>query len=82
MRSIIQESSSITKAIEQGWEKAGKPKEFTIKVYEEEEKNFLGITTRSAKIGIFFEERIIKPPQRQRRYIRRPQQRRPIPKKQ
>jgi hypothetical protein len=28
MKSVIQEGSSVAKAIEQGWEKAGKPKEF------------------------------------------------------
>ena len=75
MKSIIQEASTINKAIEQAWIRADKPKEFSIKVYEEEEKNFLGITTRSAKIGIFFEEKVI---QRPKRFIRRPQQRRPI----
>jgi predicted RNA-binding protein Jag len=57
MRSIIQEASSITKAIEQGWIKAGKPKEFTVKIFEEPKKGFLGITLQSAKIGIFFDEK-------------------------
>src|SRR3990172_3051120 len=54
MNSIMQEASSITKAIELGWIKAGQPKEFTVKIYEEPEKNFFGITTKSAKIAIFF----------------------------
>ena len=56
MKSIMEEASSIAKAIEKGWTKAGKPKEFTIKVFEEPQKNFFGITTRSAKVGIFFTE--------------------------
>lgn len=54
MKSIMEEASSIIKAIEKGWARAGNPKEFTVKVFEEPEKNFFGITTRSAKIGIFF----------------------------
>lgn len=56
MKSIMQEASSIAKAIEQGWIKAGKPVEFTVKVYEEAQKNFLGFTTKSAKIAILFNE--------------------------
>ena len=56
MKSLMEEASSVSKAIEKGWANAGKPKEFSIKVYEEPEKNFFGITTKSAKIGIFFDE--------------------------
>jgi len=56
MRSIIQEASSIAKAIEQGWQKAGQPQNFSIKVLELEEKNFLGMIKKPAKIAFFFEE--------------------------
>ena len=56
MKSLIEESSSIAKAIEKGWERAGKPQSFEIKVFELPEKNFLGITTKYAKIGIFFSD--------------------------
>lgn len=56
MKSLMEEASSISKAIEKGWTNAGKPKEFTIKVYEEPQKNFIGMTVRPAKIGIFFTE--------------------------
>lgn len=56
MKSVIQESSSLSKAIEQGWIKAGKPREFTIKIFQEAKKNFFGFTTIPAKIGIFFRE--------------------------
>ncbi len=56
MKSIIEEASSIAKAIENGWIKAGKPKEFSIKIFEEPQKNFLGITKRSAKVGIFYND--------------------------
>lgn len=57
MKSIIEEASSIIKAIEKGWEKAGKPETFSVKIYEYPQKNFIGLTTRSAKIGIFFDEK-------------------------
>jgi hypothetical protein len=56
MKSIMQEASSIAKAIEQGWIKAGKPQEFSVKVFEEAQKNFLGFTTKSAKIALLFND--------------------------
>lgn len=56
MKSIIEEASSISKAIENGWIKAGKPKDFSVKIFEEPVKGFFGITIKSAKIGIFFQE--------------------------
>ncbi len=52
----MEEASSIMKAIEKGWINAGQPKEFTIKVFEDSQKNFIGMTTKPAKIGIFFTE--------------------------
>lgn len=61
MKSILQEASSIAKAIEQGWVKAGKPQEFSIKILEEPQHNFIGITTRSAKVALFFNEKPVKP---------------------
>lgn len=59
MKSLIEEASSIAKAVEKGWERAGKPHSFTVKVFETPEKNFIGITTKYAKIGIFFDEKQI-----------------------
>jgi len=56
MKSVIEEGSSISKAIQNGWLKAGKPKEFTVKIFQEPKKNFLGFTTVVAKVGIFFNE--------------------------
>ena len=56
MKSIMEEASSIFKAIEKGWNSAGQPKEFTVKIFEEPQKNFIGMTVRPAKIGIFFTE--------------------------
>lgn len=56
MKSIIHEASSLAKAIEQGWIKAGKPQEFSVKVFEVEKTNFFGFVTQKAKVGIFFKE--------------------------
>ncbi len=63
MKSIMEEASSIAKAIEKGWQRAGKPQEFTVKVFEEPQKNFIGLTTKPAKIGLFFEPSSIKTPE-------------------
>ena len=35
MKSVIQEGPLVARAIEQGWVKAGKPKEFSVKIYQE-----------------------------------------------
>jgi len=56
MKSIVQEASTIAKAIEQGWKLAGEPREFSIKVLEAPTHNFFGFTTRSAKVAIVFQE--------------------------
>jgi hypothetical protein len=56
MKSIIHEASSIAKAVEQGWIKAGKPQEFSVKVFEDAERNFFGFTTKKAKVAIFFKD--------------------------
>jgi len=56
MKSIIEEASSLAKAFNQAWERAGKPEECTIKILAEPEKNFIGMTTKSAKIALFFNE--------------------------
>ncbi|HSC25589.1 MAG TPA: hypothetical protein VLB80_05250 [Candidatus Babeliales bacterium] len=57
MKSIIEQASSIIKAIEKAWDQAGSPKEFSIKIFEKEERNFFGMTTKPAKIGIFFTDK-------------------------
>jgi hypothetical protein len=54
MKSIVEEASSIAKAVEKGWVRAGKPQEFSVKIFEEPEKNFFGLTTKPAKIAIVF----------------------------
>jgi len=57
MRSILQEAPSIPKAIEKAWNEAGNPEEFTIKVLDAGEKNFLGFSRRPAIVSIVFEQR-------------------------
>lgn len=52
----MEEASSIIKAIEKGWEKAGHPKEFSVKIFEEPQKNFIGMTVKPAKIAIIFDQ--------------------------
>ncbi len=56
MKSLVEEASSIFKALEKAWERAGKPESFSVKVFELPEKNFFGFTKKNAKVGIFFEE--------------------------
>lgn len=61
MKSVMQEASSIAKAIEQAWIKAGQPTEFSIKILEEPQKNFIGFTMRSAKVALFFDTPVSAP---------------------
>jgi len=60
MKSIVEEASSIVKAVEKAWLRAGKPASFQVKIFEEPQKNFFGLTVRSAKIGLFFDEKVEK----------------------
>ncbi len=58
MKSIVEEASSIVKAVEKAWYSAGKPKEFSVKILEEPQKNFIGLTVKSAKIAILFNDAV------------------------
>lgn len=61
MKSIMEEASSISKAIEQAWHRAGQPQEFTIKVLELPKTSFFGLkTSKSAKVAFFFNESTVK----------------------
>lgn len=57
MNSIVQEASSVAKAVEAAWVKAGKPQKFSVRIFEEAEKNFFGITSKPAKIALLFEKK-------------------------
>lgn len=54
MKSMLHEASSIIKAIEKAWTESGKPSEFTIKILEEGQKGFLGLTKLPAIVSITF----------------------------
>lgn len=64
MKSIMEEASTIFKAIEKAWLRAEKPQSFSVKVLEEPTKNFFGMTTKSAKIALFFGENMQAQPSR------------------
>jgi predicted RNA-binding protein Jag len=54
MKSLIEAAASVLKAIEKGWQRAGCPQEFTVKILEEGETNFLGMVRKPAKVALFF----------------------------
>lgn len=57
MKSIMEEASSISKAIETAWNRAGQPAEFTVKILELPQTSFFGLkTSKSAKIAFLFNE--------------------------
>ncbi|MCK5632171.1 hypothetical protein KAH94_00310 [bacterium] len=60
MNSIVQEASSIAKAVEQAWKKAEEPHKFSVRIFQNAEKNFLGMTSQPAKIALLFEPKDIK----------------------
>ena len=61
MKSIMEEASTITKAIENAWNRAGQPQEFTVKILELPKTSFFGLkTAKSAKIALLFNEMIVK----------------------
>ncbi len=57
MKSVIQEGSSVAKAVAKAWESAGKPEEFSIKIYETEKTNFFGLLRRAAVVSIFYNQK-------------------------
>ena len=57
MKSIMEEASTISRAIDQAWNRAGRPSEFNIKILETPERNIFGLTIKSAKIAFFFDEK-------------------------
>jgi predicted RNA-binding protein Jag len=61
MKSIMEEASTISKAIENAWNRAGQPQEFTIKILELPKTSFFGLkTSKSAKIALIFNETTVK----------------------
>jgi predicted RNA-binding protein Jag len=60
MKSIVQEASSVAKAVEKAVEKLGNPRDFSIKILEYPEKNFFGLTTKPAKVAVYCDEKVRK----------------------
>lgn len=61
MKSIMEEASTITKAIENAWNRAGQPQEFSVKILELPQTSFFGLkTAKSAKIALLFNEATVK----------------------
>lgn len=54
MKSVVVEASTVAKAIESAWLKAGKPEEYFIRVLQEHASGFLGFGAVKAKIVLFF----------------------------
>ena len=54
MKSVVVEASTVAKAIESAWLKAGKPEEYFIRVLQEHTSGFLGFGAVKAKIVLFF----------------------------
>lgn len=79
MKSIMEEASTIFKAIEKAWILAEKPQSFSVKVLEEPEKNFFGMTTKSAKIALLFEESTNAGHHKQKNVVQAPQAKRTQP---
>ena len=49
MKSVVVEASTVAKAIESAWLKAGKPEEYFIRVLQEHTSGFLGFGAVKAK---------------------------------
>jgi hypothetical protein len=56
MKSIVEEASSVSKAVEQAWKRAGQPTDFSIRIHELAEKNMFGFTSKPAKISFVYQE--------------------------
>lgn len=71
MKSIMEEASTITKAIENAWNRAGQPQEFTVKILELPKTSFFGLkTSKSAKIALIFNELTVKIKEQPQKQVR------------
>lgn len=55
MKSILQEDSSVIKAIAKAWNQSGKPSTFTINILNVEEKGLFGFLKRPAIVSIVYD---------------------------
>jgi hypothetical protein len=71
MKSIMEEASTISKAIENAWNRAGQPQEFTVKILELPKTSFFGLkTSKSAKIALIFNEITVKTKEQPQKQVR------------
>ncbi len=78
MKSILQEASTVAKAVEKAWIKAGRPLDFSVKIFNVERKGFLGFARRPAVVSLSFESvRQLEQPQRTERPYREKRAERP-----
>lgn len=54
MKSVVVQGSTVAKAIEAAWMKAGKPEEYFIRVLQEHTSGFFGFGGQKAKVVLFF----------------------------
>ncbi len=67
----MEEASTITKAIENAWNRAGQPQEFTVKILELPKTSFFGLkTSKSAKIALVFNEMTVKAKEQPQKQVR------------
>lgn len=79
MKSIMEEASSIAKAIETAWNRAGQPTEFSVKVLELPQTSFFGLkTSKSAKVAFFFNEATVTVKPKEQTSQQRHSQQRPV----
>ena len=71
MKSILHEASTISGAINKAWLEADKPEEFSVRIYEQGHKGFLGMWSKKAVISLIFEPRKVET-KNQSRYNNRP----------
>ena len=55
MKSILQEATSVEKAVAKAWEAADSPNEFSVKILEPGQRGFLGFSSKDAIISLVYE---------------------------
>lgn len=71
MKSILQEESSVIKAVERAWDISGKPYEFTVKVLSNEVRNFFGMLKSPAIISFTYNPKFRTDKEKERKVIKK-----------
>jgi predicted RNA-binding protein Jag len=72
MKSMLHEAATVAKAVEKAWTDSGRPSEFTIKIHEMGERNFLGFNKRPAIVSIIYDPRSQATPSGEKRAVQPP----------